>query len=117
MRTYTGNTSPTYGPYSSVVSVTTASYTQRYVSPSGNNSNDGTAIDDAHAWRTLNYATNSARLPCGTVLIVKGGNYSSDSFNMSQSCSSGSKAVVMVNPGDTTEPDRSTDRLTRHCNW
>ncbi len=99
IRTYTGNRSPVYGPYSNTASASTNSYTQRYVSPAGNDANDGTAADSSHAWRTL--ARGSAGIACGQELIVMGGSYSTDGIIMQQNCSAGSKAVVMVNPGDT----------------
>jgi hypothetical protein len=99
VRTYTGNSSPAYGAYSNTASASTAQYVQRYVSLTGKDSNDGTAADDAHAWRTL--AHGSAGIACGQELIVMGGNYATDNINMQQNCSAGNKAVVAVNAGDT----------------
>lgn len=45
VRAYTGNTSPSYGPYSSTATVTTANYTQKYVSTTGDDNNTGNGID------------------------------------------------------------------------
>ena len=98
VRTYTGNTTPTYGAYSVPALATTANYTQRYVSPTGNDSNDGTASDDAHAWRTIGMAR---AVPCGTELIVMGGSYANEYFGMTQSCTPASKVVLMANIGDS----------------
>jgi hypothetical protein len=99
VRTYTGNSSPVYGAYSNTASALSASYVQRYVSPAGNDANDGTAADGAHAWRTL--AHGSSAIVCGQELIVMGGSYATDGILMPHNCSAGNKAVVMVNPGDT----------------
>ena len=87
------------GPYSNVSAATTANYTKRFVSPTGKDSNDGTAADDAHAWLTL--AHGSSALACGQVLMIRGGSYRSDRISMSQACSAASRAVVLVNPGET----------------
>jgi len=99
VRTYSGNSSTTYGDYSNTATATTDGYTVFYVSPTGNDNNDGTAADDGHAWRTLAYGSKA--IGCGHVLIVKGGNYPSDQIGLSQQCSPDAKAVVLVNPGDT----------------
>jgi len=96
VRSYSGNI---YGAYSAVATATTANYPVRYVSPTGNDSNDGTGPDRAHAWLTL--AHGSSAIHCGQELIVMGGNYANDSIDLEQSCSAGNKAVVLVNPGDT----------------
>ena len=98
VRAYSGNASSVYGEYSNTVTVTTANYAARYVSPTGNDFNDGAGPGDAQAWRTLARATSA--LSCGQVLIVKGGNYPADGIGMSQNCSADNKAVVLVNPGD-----------------
>lgn len=97
IRTYTGNTSTTYGTYSTVAIATTSNYVVRYISTTGNDSNDGTAIDDAHAWSSLN---KSSGVACGTVVYVKGGSYT-DWFGLAQSCTQNSKVVLQANPGDT----------------
>lgn len=99
VRTYSGNTAPTYGAYSNTATVTTSNYVARYVSPTGLDTNDGTSADDSHAWRTL--SRGSSALTCGQVLIVKGGNYPTDRVGLSQKCTADNKAVVLVNPGDT----------------
>ena len=99
VRTYTGQSNIQYGPYSSAAVATTAQAALRYVSPTGNDDNDGTAPDDAHAWRTLSHG--AARIACGQEMIVMGGDYANDAVTMQQTCSAGGKAVVMVNPGDT----------------
>lgn len=109
VRTYTGITSPVYGPYSSTASASTNSYTLRYVSPLGNDANDGTAPDNAHAWRTISKAGS---IPCGTELLVMAGNYDNEYFGMYQQCTPTSKAVLMVNPGDT-----ATITSNAHLNW
>jgi hypothetical protein len=96
VRTYSGNTSTVYGPYSNTAFAITASYSLRYVSPSGNDANDGTSGDAKHAWRTL--AHGSASLACGQVLLVRGGNYANDSINMAQTCSVTNKAVILAEP-------------------
>jgi hypothetical protein len=96
LKSYVGNT---YGPYSAVAMATTANYPVRYVSPNGKDSNDGAAPDSAHAWLTLSHGSSAIR--CGQELIVMGGSYASDAIHLRQSCSAGSKVVVMVNPGDT----------------
>ena len=70
VRTYKGNVAPTYGAYSNTVTATTTDYPVRYISTTGNDANDGTAIDDAHAWRTMGMA---ASVPCGTLVIAMGG--------------------------------------------
>ncbi len=99
VRTYTGNSSPVYGPYSNTFNAATPRYVQRYVSLTGKDSNDGTAADDAHAWRSLAFA--SGKIACGQELIVMGGNYANDAIVMTQTCAAGNRAVVLVNPGDT----------------
>jgi uncharacterized protein (TIGR03437 family) len=99
VRTYSGSASPTYGAYSNTATAAASNYVARYVSPTGNDANDGTVQDDTHAWRTLSHATGA--IGCGQVLIVKGGNYPADRIGMSRNCSAGNKAVVLVNPGDT----------------
>jgi hypothetical protein len=95
VRSYAGNI---FGAYSAVATATTANYPVRYVSPTGNDSNDGTGPDDAHAWLTL--AHGSGMIQCGQELIVMAGNYANDGINLQQSCSADNKAVVLVNPGD-----------------
>jgi hypothetical protein len=99
VRAYSGTGTPRYRSYSNVATATTARYTLRYVSPNGNDSNDGTAADSAHAWRTLTHGGSTIR--CGQALIVMGGEYAHDSLAMQQTCPAEQKAVVMVNPGDT----------------
>jgi hypothetical protein len=98
VRSYSGNGSPVYSAYSKIASAPTAKYVMRYVSPAGNDKNAGDAADDSHAWRTLAHAAGA--IGCGQVLMVKGGSYANDSINMNQACSAGSKAVVMVSPGE-----------------
>jgi hypothetical protein len=98
VRSYTGITNPLYGPYSNEASATTTAYPLRYVSPNGNNANDGTAPDNGHSWRTLAYA--AGQITCGQELIVMGGDYANDSISMQQGCAVDNKAVIMVNPGD-----------------
>jgi hypothetical protein len=99
VRSYSGNTSSLYGVYSNTATAMTANYLLRYVSPVGNDSNDGTGPENSHAWRTLSHA--SSAISCGQELIVMGGSYASDNISMGQTCSNEKKAVVMVNPGDT----------------
>jgi hypothetical protein len=97
VRTDSGNQPPAHGPYSNVAAGTTAKYAVRYVSPNGNDSNNG--ADESHAWRTLAHASKS--ITCGQVLIVKGGSYPNDMVQMGQTCTAANKAVVLVNPGET----------------
>jgi hypothetical protein len=100
VRAYVRNGTATLsGPNSDVVSAMTANYEARYVAVTGNDANDGMGSDDMHAWRSLRHASES--LQCGQVLIVKGGNYASDHLGLSQVCSAASRAVVLVNPGET----------------
>ncbi len=99
VRTYMGNTSPVYGTYSPTAVATTANYTQRFVSVVGNDANDGTASDSAHAWRTIRRASNG--ISCGQLLVIMGGVYTFDSLAMNGNCSPAAKQVIMVNPGDT----------------
>ncbi|MEO8595742.1 MAG: tetratricopeptide repeat protein [Candidatus Solibacter sp.] len=99
VRTYLGGAKPVFGSYSNVAGSTTATYVARYVSPAGNDANDGKSADAAHAWRTL--AKGSGTLACGQVLIVMGGSYPSDEVRMNQHCSADAKAVMLVNPGET----------------
>jgi hypothetical protein len=99
VRSYSGNTSSTYSVYSNTATAMTANYILRYVSPAGNNSNDGTGPENSHAWRTLSHA--SSAISCGQELIVMGGSYASDNISMGQTCSAEKKAVLVVNPGDT----------------
>src|SRR5207244_789304 len=73
-------------------------YAARFVSPQGRDTNDGSAADPMHAWRTLTRAT--AALACGQVLIVAGGSYP-DAIGMPQDCTADKKAVVLVSPGET----------------
>jgi hypothetical protein len=98
VRSYSGLTANDHSAYSKVATVATAAYELRYVSPAGSDTNDGTASDPAHAWKTLAHA--SAALACGEELIVLGGDYPSDLINMNQQCSPGKKAVVIVSPGE-----------------
>jgi hypothetical protein len=99
VRTYSRFTNLTYGPYSNETTATTESYPARYVSPKGNDANDGTASDPGHAWRTLAHA--SATLSCGQVLIAGGGEYANDAITMPQNCAADKKAVVMAAAGET----------------
>lgn len=99
VRTYSGEKLVVFGGYSNVVTATSADYTLRYVSPTGNDSNDGSRPDSSHAWRTLSHA--SGAISCGQELIILGGSYPGDNINMGQSCSAEKKAVLMVNPGET----------------
>jgi hypothetical protein len=98
VRTYSGLKAESHGAYSNVASATTAAYPQHYVSPEGQDTNDGSAPDPAHAWKTLAHA--SAALACGHELIVLEGSYPADAVQMNQKCTAADKAVVMVNPGD-----------------
>jgi tetratricopeptide (TPR) repeat protein len=99
VRSYSGDASGVVSTYSNRASGTTSTYAARYVSPRGNDANDGKAADSAHAWRTL--AHGAGAIACGQVLTVMGGNYANDEIRMAQKCSAGAKAVVLVNPGDT----------------
>ena len=98
VRSYSGNTAPVYGAYSEVAMATTANYSLRFVSPEGNDSNNGTGPDKSRAWRTLSRSTKA--LNCGQALIVMGGTYANDAINMAQTCTAESKLVVLVNPGE-----------------
>lgn len=98
VRTFTGNTSPTYGSYSSVATATTANYTVRYISTTGNDGNLGTSIDDAGAWKTFDKVGTVA---CGTLLLVKGGDYANEHFGFGNSCAADAKVVLQANYGDT----------------
>jgi hypothetical protein len=109
VRTYTGSTAPVYGDYSAVATATTDAYNIRYVSTLGNDGNDGTAPDSAHAWRSINKASGIA---CGTELVVMGGSYANEYFWMNQNCTPRNKAVVIVNPGDT-----ATITSNAHLDW
>ncbi len=99
VRTYTLNTATIYGAYSTVASATTSNYTLRYVSPTGSNSNTGTASDDAHAWLTVTYG--AGHISCGQALVVMAGTYTNDNFSITTACSTGSKGVIIANAGDT----------------
>jgi hypothetical protein len=98
VRSYSERKSFTYGGYSNTATATTAKYSLRFVSPAGNDSNDGSRPESSHAWRTLSHATGT--ISCGQELIVSGGSYNNDSVNMGQRCSAEKKAVVMVSPGE-----------------
>jgi len=97
VRTYSGQRSPVHGAYSNIATANTAKYAIRYVSPTGNDSNDGGG--ESHAWRTLSHASRT--ITCGQILIVKGGSYPNDQVGMNQACSATNKAVVLVSPGET----------------
>jgi hypothetical protein len=97
VRTFTGMTQTIYGAYSSVATATTANYPIRWISPTGNDANSGTAADDAHAWRTLGKAGAAS---CGTLVLVKGGNYANEHFFWRNQCSAGAKLVVQANYGE-----------------
>jgi hypothetical protein len=97
VRAYSGIRSPAHGGYSNTATATTARYGLRYVSPGGNDASNG--ADESHAWRTLAHASRS--ITCGQVLMVKGGSYPNDMITMVQTCTAASKAVVLVNPGET----------------
>ena len=109
VRTYSGNTDPTYGAYSATASATTNTYTLRYVSNFGNDGNDGSAPDSAHAWRTISRANSVA---CGTAVVVLGGNYDNEYVGLYQSCTPTTKVVLMANPGDT-----ATITSNAHPDW
>ena len=94
-RTYSGGA---FGQYSATVTAATATYPLRYVSPAGQDANDGSASDSAHAWRTLAHAAKS--LGCGQELVVMGGAYPNESVALDQKCTAQNKAVVWVNAGD-----------------
>uniref|UniRef100_Q02B52 Tetratricopeptide TPR_2 repeat protein n=1 Tax=Solibacter usitatus (strain Ellin6076) TaxID=234267 RepID=Q02B52_SOLUE len=114
VRSYSGQSSPTYGSYSNTVAAKTADYPARYVSPTGKDTNDGKASDAAHAWHSLAHGARS--LACGQVLIVMGGTYTSDEIRMGQACTAEAKAVVLVNPGETatliSQPNGSPHAVT-----
>ena len=99
VRCYAGNRAPVYGGYSNPATAKTAAYAMRYVSPAGNDGNDGKGADAAHAWRTLLHGT--AALECGEVLLVAGGNYEADRLILKQKCTAAAKAVVLVTPGES----------------
>src|SRR5208283_634353 len=84
VRIYSGNKSSFYGVYSNPATAMTANYILRYVSPDGNDSNDGTGPENSHAWRTLSHA--SSAIGCGQELIVMGGSYANDDISMGQTC-------------------------------
>jgi len=113
VRSYSGDSSSIFGVYSNTTTAMTANYILRYVSPTGNDSNDGTGPENSHAWRTLSHASSAIR--CGQELIVMEGSYASDNISMGQTCSAEKKAVVMVNPGDiaiiTSLPARANQSL------
>jgi len=46
-----------------------------YVSPTGDDSNDGTATDDGHAWKTWGKAFNSTDVDPGDTVYFRGGTY------------------------------------------
>jgi hypothetical protein len=98
VRSYSGDTAPIYSTYSAVATAVTANYALRFVSPEGNDSNNGTGPDKSRAWRTL--SRGASAIQCGQALIVLGGTYANDGINMPQKCSAQAKAVVLVNPGD-----------------
>ena len=98
VRSYSGDASPVFSAYSNIASAKTSTYAVRYVSPLGNDANDGKGADSAHAWRTLAHGT--AAVGCGQVLTVMGGSYANDEIRMAQKCSAAAKAVLLVNPGD-----------------
>jgi tetratricopeptide (TPR) repeat protein len=99
VRSYSGDVSPVRSAYSNTASATTSGYAERYVSPQGNDANDGKGADSTHAWRTL--AHGAGTIGCGQVLMVMGGNYAADWVRMAQKCQAAAKAVVLVNPGET----------------
>jgi len=99
VRSYSGMASPVFGSYSNVAAASTAAYPARYVSPAGNDSNDGKSPVPAHAWRSISHGARA--LTCGQVLIVMGGTYNNEEIGLAQVCAADSKAVVLVNPGDT----------------
>ena len=99
IRSYSRDMRPLFGDYSRIATATTANYALRYVSPVGNDNNDGTSPESSHAWRTLSHASSAIR--CGQELIVMGGEYKSDNISMGQTCSEGLKVAVEVNPGET----------------
>jgi len=110
VRTYSGNINPTFSSYSNTGKARTLKYVLRYVSTAGADSNDGTAPDASHAWRTLSYASQT--IVCGQELIVLGGYYQQDIINLAQSCSALKKIVVAVNLGELAviqSPPAKTD--------
>ena len=97
VRSYSTLNTSEHSVYSAVATASTASYEVRYVSPSGRDTNSGSAPDPSHAWKTLSHA--SAAMQCGQVLIAMTGSYASDSIVLNHNCSLSKKLVVMAEPG------------------
>jgi hypothetical protein len=100
VQTYSGYSSPILGAFSNVATATTLNYTLRYVSTAGSDSNGGTN-PTTDAWRTILHASQTAT--SGQMVIIEGGNYTSDRLYAANSGSTGSgnKVVFEANPGDT----------------
>lgn len=81
--------------------------TQYYVSTTGNDSNDGLSIADAHAWLTIQHAANTA--VAGDKVDVLAGSYVGAQFNINDGTSLNpitfetyQSGTVIVNPYDIT---------------
>jgi len=98
VRSYSGNTNTSYSDYSKVATATTANYAARYVSPAGKDSNDGTAPDSAHAWKTL---SKGSSIECGQLLIILGGQYANDTLQLNRHCTAESRQVATVKAGES----------------
>jgi len=99
VRTYAKNDSGTevFGSYSNTASATTTTPgTIRYVVPGGAGSQNGTSW--ANAWPKVSSANGVA---AGTLVLVGGGTYSSDSFIPVNSGTQANRTVIQANYGET----------------
>jgi len=86
-----------YGSYSVVASATTTTPgTIRYVTVGGAGAQNGTSL--ANAWPAINSANGVAG---GTLVLVSGGNYTSDFFNPSASGTQANRTVIQAAYGET----------------
>ncbi|HRN70866.1 MAG TPA: right-handed parallel beta-helix repeat-containing protein, partial [Candidatus Woesebacteria bacterium] len=81
---------------SKYISFVYAAHDTYYVSPSGNNSNNGSIIQP---WLTLKYAMEAAQP--GDTIILRGGSYTYENFEIINGGTSGNPITVKNYPGET----------------
>ncbi len=97
-----------YSAYSNTAQATTTyPSTIRYVTVTGAGSKDGTSWDNA--WDHISDANN---VSAGTLVLVGGGNYTSDNLTPSNSGTQANRIVFQAKPGDTVTITSTTENNT-----
>jgi len=73
-----------------------AAYTSYYVSTTGNDANDGSAPDDAHAWKTVDHAWDQLRE--GDRLYILAGTYTEEILEYNQNIHGNETHPIIIEP-------------------